>query len=339
MRVKLKGLRKVKRKLVSGQYRVHYYAWRGGPKMKSEYGTPAFVEEFHAHHKARAGEYTNAMLGYMIQQYLKSPEGMRGKIKTVSERQRYIAGIKGKFGTLPLVGFKSPEIRMVLYEWRDEMIDTPRTADEYMKQFGRLLKWGVKRGYVATNPLEGYEGIYEANRADMIWRPDDVRRLLANCPKETGWVFRAAIHLGARKIDIRKLKWSNIKDHETVYKPKKGEKYNRIAKVPHTPYFRALLAELPRRSIFVFTNTQGMPWGESAINSADKRARQRAGLTHLHYHDLRGTAATIKASRPGTTTLDIARMLGWSVNEVETMLNRYVSWNDVNEDWSWAING
>ena len=63
MQVKLKGLFKVRRKLVSGDYRVHYYAWRGGPKMRTEYGTPEFVAEFDLHHQLKAGKFTQSTTG------------------------------------------------------------------------------------------------------------------------------------------------------------------------------------------------------------------------------------------------------------------------------------
>jgi len=173
----------------------------------------------------------------------------------------------------------------------------------------------------------------------VIWHPDDVRRLLDGANPALSHIYRGAIHLGARMADLRNLKWSDIKANETVYRPSKGAKFKRIARIPHTPFFRALIEELRlhgRASIFVFNNTKGRQWTGSALKSADRRARADCGLMHLHFHDLRETPATIKASA-NHTAIQIAGMLGWSLNEVETMLNRYVSWNDVNTDWTWAV--
>ena len=343
MQVKLKGLFKVRRKLVSGEYRVHYYAWRGGPKMRTEYGTPEFVAEFNLHHQLKAGKFTQSTTGFMIDRYLESPEGTKGAKSTVKERARYCQHFSERFGTLPLIAFESPAIRTRLYAWRDEMADKPRTADERWRQFSRVLKWGKKRGYIQTNPMTEYESLYEANRAHLIWTPDEIKRLIDNTTPEFGRLCRGAIHLGARVSDLRALKWSDIKENETIYRPSKGKRYKRVAKIPHTPFFRALIAEIKQeqdkrsiRSIFVFTNTRGAQWSQSAFKSADRRAREAIGREDLHFHDLRGTAATIKASG-GNTAMQIAGMLGWSMNEVETMLNRYVSWNEIAQDWSWAV--
>ena len=70
MQVKMKGLKKVTRKLVNGKTRVHYYAWVGGPKMREKYGTAAFVAEFHRHHEMRDGRFPNTLTGYMLELYL-----------------------------------------------------------------------------------------------------------------------------------------------------------------------------------------------------------------------------------------------------------------------------
>jgi len=338
VRVRLPGIHPVKRKLVDGTIRMHYYAWRGGPAIKAHYGTPAFVDEYNRHIAARDGTYRRDSTAYLVETFLKSPEGQRGAEKTVSERQRYAAQIIDRFGGLSLRAYASKKFLTELYEWRDELAHKPRTADERWYQFGRIVKWGVKRGLVASNPLENYEKLYQANRADMVWKQDDFKALIAVSSPQMQWVYKAVIHLGTRAADLRALKWSDIEANQTRFKPSKGSRYKRIAKIPHTPFFRALLAEIPRKSIYVFTNTQGRPWSESALKSADSRARDDCDRKHLHFHDLRGSAATIKAAS-GYTAVQIAGMFAWSLNEVQTMLDRYVDWNNIDESWDWAVNG
>lgn len=45
MLVEIKGIHTVKRKLANGSTRTYYYAWRGGPRMKSKPHTEAFARE------------------------------------------------------------------------------------------------------------------------------------------------------------------------------------------------------------------------------------------------------------------------------------------------------
>ena len=42
----LKGLHRVRKRLADGTERTHYYAWRGGPRIESDYGSDEFRIEF-----------------------------------------------------------------------------------------------------------------------------------------------------------------------------------------------------------------------------------------------------------------------------------------------------
>ena len=50
MRVHLKGIHRVERRLANGTIRVHFYAWRGGPKINAEPGTPGFTQQYNEAH-------------------------------------------------------------------------------------------------------------------------------------------------------------------------------------------------------------------------------------------------------------------------------------------------
>jgi hypothetical protein len=52
MRLLLKGIHKVKKRLTSGGVNYHYYAWRGGPKLMGEPGSPEFIRAYQEAHAA-----------------------------------------------------------------------------------------------------------------------------------------------------------------------------------------------------------------------------------------------------------------------------------------------
>src|SRR5450755_2384011 len=96
MRVLLKGVHKVKAK---GQ--VYYYAWRGGPRITAEPGTPAFITEYQAAHAVRRQPAQNCLFT-LISEFRQSAEFI-----TLSEASRraykpYLKIIEEKFGTMPL---------------------------------------------------------------------------------------------------------------------------------------------------------------------------------------------------------------------------------------------
>ena len=61
------------------------------------------------------------------------------------------------------------------------------------------------------------------------------------------------------------------------------------------------------------------------FQTAMARAKERAGMkdVNLHFHDLRGTAAT-KFYIAGIPIRVIAEILAWSEEEVEKIIRRYV---------------
>jgi len=46
MRIKLKGLNCITKKLADGGKRTYWYAWKGGPPLRGEYGSPEFVASY-----------------------------------------------------------------------------------------------------------------------------------------------------------------------------------------------------------------------------------------------------------------------------------------------------
>jgi hypothetical protein len=54
MRIRLKGLNSVAKTLADGRIVTYYYAWKGGPRLKGEPGTPEFIAS--PHYARQVGE-------------------------------------------------------------------------------------------------------------------------------------------------------------------------------------------------------------------------------------------------------------------------------------------
>jgi hypothetical protein len=46
MRVRLKGINSRRKKLADGTIRTYWYAWKGGPPLRGEPGTPEFIASY-----------------------------------------------------------------------------------------------------------------------------------------------------------------------------------------------------------------------------------------------------------------------------------------------------
>jgi len=89
----------------------------------------------------------------------------------------------------------------------------------------------------------------------------------------------------------------------------------------------------------VLVNTSGQPWGtgfdaslqkayDAALELLDDEA-ERAAFDELHFHDLRGTAATTFYAAGITDPAEIAEIMAWSPKAVEQLLRKYVLKNAI----------
>ena len=48
MRIRPKGINSIRKKLADGTWRTYWYAWKGGPPLRGEPGSPEFIADFDA---------------------------------------------------------------------------------------------------------------------------------------------------------------------------------------------------------------------------------------------------------------------------------------------------
>jgi hypothetical protein len=46
MRIRLKGINSIRKQLADGTYRTYWYAWKGGPPLRGEPGSPEFIASY-----------------------------------------------------------------------------------------------------------------------------------------------------------------------------------------------------------------------------------------------------------------------------------------------------
>lgn len=81
---------------------------------------------------------------------------------------------------------------------------------------------------------------------------------------------------------------------------------------------------MPRVATVVLTSTTGKAWKKRDFADQWKEAGDLAGLTDLHFHDLRGMAVTMLAEA-GSTIPEIAAITDHSLKTVNTILEKYLS--------------
>jgi hypothetical protein len=112
MRVRYKGLNWSKKRLADGSTRTYWYAWRSGPPLRGEPGTPEFEASWQeaAAQKAKAPEGTLQSLFDYFQQTTEFTKGIEER--TRSDYQRIIERVlEPKFGSFPIKALIDPRTR------------------------------------------------------------------------------------------------------------------------------------------------------------------------------------------------------------------------------------
>lgn len=318
--VEMKGLHIVK---VKGK--TYVYAWRGGPAVKGEPGTPEF---FAAYQDAITsnGVPDRKKFSSVVVRYRASPQFEALAESTKRNWRPWLDKIEGHFGKLKTRQFeRSDKILPLIRRWRGQYADKPRTADYGMQVLSRVLAYAVDPlGELGRNPCDGVKQLYSNNRADIIWTDDDIARVKAHCSKEMVWVVELAAHTGLRLGDLVKLSWSHVGQDAIIVRTGKS-RGKKEAIVPLYPALREVLDIIPRRSTQILTNSRSRPWHKNSITGLFPELKTKAWPegTELHFNDLRGTAAT-KFYLAGFSIREIAEMMGWEEDSVDKIIRRYV---------------
>lgn len=317
--------------VVKTKGKTYTYAWRGGPRIFAELGTLAFQKAY-AEAVERIRLPDERSFSALITFYKRSDDYKKLADSTKKNWSRWLDRVEEHFGALRIKNFDRPDqIRPRIRKWRANYAATPRTADYGMQVLSRVLSYAVDPlAKVSMNPCEGIKRLYSANRAAIIWEASEMQTVLAYCSAEANFTIRLAALTGLRAGDLFRLAWSHVGENAIRMTTGKSRHQREIV-IPLYRELRDLLDEIPVRSPIVLTNSRKRQWTVNGFASVFNKAKKNAKLArHLHFHDLRGTAAT-KLYNAGLDKRVIAEILGWKEEHVDRIICRYVGRNAATE--------
>jgi integrase len=322
MRVRLKGINSVKKKLADGTVKVFYYAWKSGPPLRGEPGTPEFVASYNQA-VDRKVPLPAGTLQSLLQQYQASPDF---KDLAHSTRRSYIALIKRiekKFSDFPLSGLTDRRTRGIFKAWRDEMATGSgrRQADYSWAVLARLLSWGVDRGIITANPCERGGRLYRASRNEKIWSDDDEANFFNRAPAHLHPALLLGLWTGQRQGDLLRLPWSGYDG--TNIRLRQSKTGARVS-IPVGAPLKAMLDDMAKvkHGPIILTSTDKQPWTSDGFRSSWRKACEKAGIVGVTFNDLRGTAVT-RLALAGCTEAEIATITGHSLRDVRSILDAH----------------
>jgi len=193
----------------------------------------------------------------------------------------------------------------------------------FMQVLSRVLAFAVEEGDIASNPCVGIAQLYSNDRSEIIWTDAEIAALKKTCPIEIAHAVGLAAHTGLRLSDLLRRSWSHIGENAIILSTGKS-RGRREAIIPLYNGLRDVLMRVPRRSTTILTSSKRRPWKQTGFGTAFNRAKIKAGMHGgLHFHDLRGTAAT-KFYLADLSKREIAEILAWSEDQVDRIIRRYV---------------
>ena len=138
MRVRLKGINSYTARLADGSARTYWYAWKGGPRLRGEPGSPEFIASYN---EAIARKFTppRGVLLSLLQRYQGSEDFRQLADSTRRSYVPLIVRIEKELGDFPLSALTDRRARGVFLEWRDKI--AAASGRRPWTVLARVLSW------------------------------------------------------------------------------------------------------------------------------------------------------------------------------------------------------
>jgi integrase len=206
-----------------------------------------------------------------------------------TERDRVKFWIR-EFGSRPLGQITRAELQ----DWQAKKRQTckPATVNRIMCRLRHMFNRAVDWELLDQSPMKGIKFLPENNARLRYLSREECDRLVESCKApHLRAIVTVALHTGMRSGEIRNLQWNDL-DFDSGFIIIRDSKNGEPRHVPMDSTVVALFRNYPRTSgsEFVFTNATGGRLGW--LQHGFRKALVRAGLTDLHFHDLRHTFAS-----------------------------------------------
>jgi integrase len=327
MRVRAAGINVVRAKLASGAVKTYYYHRATGTRLAGDPSSPEFLATYAEAEKGNRTRQTGTLAG-VIRDFQGTKQWRRLAESTKSEYKRVLTFWEAEYGSCPYRALEEKAFRVDIIKWHDSYSEEkPREADNRVTVLARVLSWAAKDGPLKTNILDGFERAYASDRSEIIWLPEQIEAFLAVASPEMQFAMVLALHTGQRQGDIRRLAWSQYDGSSITLRQGKARRLGRVAPVVRVPCTKALKATLDnaqRRAAVMLTTKTGLAFKKRYFAEQWDATSKAAGITGLHFHDLRGTTVTMLAEA-GCTLPEIVAITGHSLRRAQDILDKYLA--------------
>lgn len=264
------------------------------------------------------GQFAGARPGtvrWLIAAYLAHDDYLLLAERTRDDYRRRLSIVSLKLGDARLREL-SPRVVQAL---KRSLAPTPVQANRVCAVFRLLMSFGVREGFIASNPARSFKQYRERPRR-QVWSHGEEARFLAVCGREIALAYLLAVYTAQRQGDVLRLPWSAY-DGEVI-RLRQG-KTGAELEIPVAARLRRALDEAPRASPVICVRADGRPWAADHFRHVFARAVSRARLQDRRFQDLRRTAV-VRLAEAGCTVPEVASITGHSMDTCHRIIERYL---------------
>jgi integrase len=280
----------------------------------------AFMREYIELTAERNQDPVKGCLGELINDYKASPDFMNLADSTREINGYSIKRIMNRYFDFPLQALSEKGARREFIQWRNDLSKEAgnAAADRAISVLKRILQFGINMEMIDHHPLKDVNKLYSGSRKDIIWTDADIQKLKDLGNEKITQALILGLWTGARQGSLLKLRW-NAYDGQTLFI--EHPKTKTFTRVKVSAELKTMLDSMERTAVTILTNQAGKPWG-SGFKSSWRKACERAGVSGLNFHDLRGTFVTL-AWRNGANIEEIADVTGHTIKDAERIIRKH----------------
>lgn len=288
----------------------YLYFVRGGfcQRMKYQPGTADFAAEYALLMRGNVVAPVKT-IAKMIEAFRKSPEWAKLAANTRKSYTRHFDYFAEKIGAY------APDKMTILHvnTMRDALAEKPTDANRKVATLSSLYTWGKANGWTTTNPAISATKLEPTGRDRHPWPQDLIDAARATAKGRDLLLFEMLLGTGQRVNDVLFMRWSDMdKDGITITPAKtKGKKPYPIY-IPLTSRLRSVLAEAPRKGLFIIAQDNGLRVSYPLAWKNMMDLRKAIGAEAYDIHALRHSAASEIAALPGMTADHVRSITGHS---------------------------
>jgi integrase len=274
-----------------------------------------FAEEFHL--PGQRGK--NTAFFWMCETYLEK----HAKVNKKSWRQDeiIIKKLKNHFGDLALSSIQPQDLEGYKAARKDHVKEA--TINRELAVLKTLFTKAILWGYASRNPVKEVSLFKEERTPVRILTVEERRKMLEESSELLRPILLMALKTGMRHGEILNLEWKNV-DLATETISVTHTKAKKLRQIPIHPELKEVLAKLPRKTEFVFSNKFGNKYHpHGMVREAFEDLKARLKMPDLTFHMLRHNFASDLIAK-GADVRTVQEYLGHSSLK---MLERYAHVN------------